>query len=119
MARPLMTLRAEVQRQAPGGMDLYGHALAAEAWVTVAPALPCRVWAPRAKPIGAPPGDADKRAHVVDMLCAVPLANDVRVSDRIAHVRDRLGRTRVAGPLLIIAIVPREQHTELHLRRVS
>lgn len=77
--------------------------------------LPCRFWADAGREV------IESTTTVVpieDMRMIVPLDTDVTTSDRIASVTYR-GDTIQAGPLGIRAILPRRDHLELVLVKVS
>lgn len=62
---------------------------------------------------------AEKITVVEDLRALVPLASDVKVTDRIRAVTDRLGNVVESRRLLILSILRRADHLELLLEAVS
>ena len=113
-ARTAMRHRCTTQRnQAPA--DEWG-APGPPDWQPNLSDQPCHAWLDAARRVIGP----DQDVMVVDIRLLMPLGSDVKESDRVAQVTDRLGTTTVvAGPLLIDTIGQRKDHLVLLLKEVS
>ncbi len=112
-SRTIMTMRADVERDATATTDPYGHP-DASSFAALA-TIPCRVWSERRREVN----DDKKFALIEQLRCTMPLDTDVTEDDRIAQVTDRLGVVLFAGPLRIDTIQPRSMHIEMNLRRIQ
>lgn len=111
-----MTMRAVLERNTATARDPYGGPVA-PTWAPLA-TVPCRVWHD-ARPV-ALVADGDKTARVQPLLCALPLGTDVRETDRVARIQDRLGRLLHDGPLRIVSALRRRTgYLEAQLERAS
>ena len=73
--------------------------------------LPCWIWTDSSRRVS---GD-DTVSVLVDLKMAVPIGSDVRASDTILNVRDRLGTVIYPGPIRVDHSQRLLSHVELML----
>ncbi len=114
MARAMMTMRAEVERNTAAGTDPHGHPMAPS--FTALATLPCHVWSKQSREAV----DGDKTAVIEDLRALFPVSADVREGDEIAQVTDRRGTVLFPGRLRVDAPPQRKvRHLEAALKRVA
>lgn len=111
-----LTHLCTVERDANAGGtdDGWGNPQAPD-WQSHLADLPCRLWATHGREQVA---DGTTITPVADLRLIVPLGTDVTDGDRVAAVTSR-GDTVQAGPLGVRALLPRRDHLELLLTKVS
>lgn len=81
----------------------------------VASDQPCFLWTRSGREAVGP----DRIAVVESMRVLLPLGTDVKPTDRLGDIEDRLGDTILSGPLNILSVLPHHDHVELELSRAS
>lgn len=116
-ARSSMTMRAQVQRKAPGATNAWNRP-GAPTFGEVGE-VACKVWSTRREDRD----DSGKTIVVEDLRAHVSSSADVLEGDQLTDVRDRLGVLQFTGPLLVETKIrqggsgSRPSHYLLTLRR--
>jgi hypothetical protein len=119
-ARSKMKMRCAIERNfsvtdAAEDKDGFGQKL--QDWRELHPSLPCHCWAGASG--GKHTGAAEFRTVTTDMPgMIIPLGTDVRATDRVAWVKDRLGNDLFPA-MRIDAVMPRITHLELRLLEIG
>ena len=113
-SRQSMRFRADIEQNTEAGKDPYGH-LKPPVYVSKATDVPCLVYTKMREEII----DGDKQALVEEIRALFSLTSNVVEADRIASIKDRLGVTLFAGPMIIETIQRRRDHFEMMLKRVE
>lgn len=112
-ARSTMRHRCTIQRDQAGEDTGYGGQEDPD-WQDHLTDQACHFWFRAGRQIT----DGSKTAVVEDQRLLVPLGTDVKATDRILTVTDRLGSTIIQGPLLIDTVGRRQDHLVLFLKQV-
>jgi hypothetical protein len=108
-----MIHRAALERDMASGDDIYGQPLPPD-WQPVG-VLPCRAYSTQAREVTDPGGET----VIVDVRALFPRAADVRHGDRIVSISTRLAVVIWPGPFAVDTVVPRSDHHEVMLRRIT
>lgn len=107
-------MRAVIERDTAVGTDGYNQQTKPN-WQPHLSDVPCFAWTKRGFAIV----DGEKQAVMIEMMMMVPNGTDVTDKDRIASVKDRRGTIQFQGPLAIHAVLPKQHHQQLLLKRVK
>jgi len=109
-------MRCTIERNFQTDADGFGQKGPGD-WRELHPSLPCHCWAGASG--GKHTGAGEFRTVTTDMPgMIVPKDTDVRATDRVAAVRDRLGNDLFPA-MRIDAVLPRITHLELRLLEVG
>jgi len=111
------TIQRNISVQGAALTDLDGYGQKLSDWRELHSWLPCHCWAGASG--GKHTGAGEARTVTSDMPgMIVPKGTDVRTTDRVAWIKDRLGNDLFPA-MGIDAVLPRITHLELRLREIS
>lgn len=114
--RSRMTHRTTIERSAHDDTDRYAVPAFEEIDSGGEPVLyPCFLWTKS----GREAVDPERTAVVESVRVLMPTGTDVKPTDRLGDITNRLGAVILAGVFDVESVLPHHDHIELDVRRVT